>query len=102
MRYVDDGCHKESGTPDDVVGFYQPESLEAFVRCCSDNGASCNTFSNCQDTSDLVNYAGAESICASNGMRLCTKDELLTDMCCGTGGQCDSAGVWTSTLYIGI
>ena len=102
LRYVDDGCHKERNTPDDVVGFYQPESSEAFVRCCSEDGASCDTPSDCKDPTNLVNYSRAESICSSNGNRLCTKDELLTDICCGTGGKCDSYGVWTSTRNTGI
>jgi len=34
-------------------------------------------------------------------MRLCTKDELFTEICCGTGGQCDNYQVWTSTLKPG-
>ena len=97
MRYVDDGCHSEGSSPDDIVGFYQPGSSEAFVRCCSDDGATCATFSNCQSSGDLVSYAEAVSKCTTNGMRICTKDELLNDICCGTGGQCDSYGVWTST-----
>merc|ERR1711899_573156 len=98
--YVDDGCHSENNTPDDVIGFYQSESSTAFVRCCSTDAAGsidCDTISNCQNTNDLVTYADAETECAANGMRLCTKDELLTDICCGTGGQCDSYAVWTST-----
>ena len=98
--YVDDGCHTEGSTPDDVVGFYQSESSTAFVRCCSTDAAGstdCDTVSNCKDSSDLVTFADAETECAAQGMRLCTKDELLSEICCGTGGQCDSAGVWTST-----
>ena len=102
LRYVDDGCHSEPAFPtDDVVAFYQAESSEAFVRCCSDDGSPCNTFSNCQDSSDLVNYTDAVTECTANGMRLCTKDELLSDTCCSTGGKCDNYGVWTSTLYTG-
>ena len=97
MYYVDDGCHSEGSTPDDIVGFYQLSSSYAFVRCCSTDGTSCSTQSNCKDSNDLVTYADAEAECATNGQRLCTKDELLTDICCGTGGQCDSAEVWTST-----
>ena len=95
--YVDDGCHSEGSTPDDVVGFYQSEDATAYIRCCSTDGTTCSTESNCQNTNDLVTYADAETECAANGMRLCTKDELLTDICCGTGGQCDSYAVWTST-----
>ena len=95
--YVDDGCHSENSTPDDIEGFYQSEDSTAFVRCCSDDGTSCSTVSNCNDSSNLVTYADAEDECAANGMRICTKDELLTDICCGTGGGCDSKVVWTST-----
>ena len=95
--YVDDGCHSEGSTPDDIVGFFQPESSTAFIRCCSTDGAGCSTESRCNNSDDLVTYADAEATCVANGGRLCTKDELLTDICCGTGGQCDSYGVWTST-----
>ena len=102
MYYVDDGCQSEGANPDDIDGFYQSESSTAYVRCCSDDATSCTTLSDCKDTSDLVNYSDAEKECIENGMRLCTKDELLTDVCCATGGGCDSLGVWTSTLYSGI
>ena len=101
LYYVDDGCHSEGYTgQDDVTGYYEDESsVAAYVRCCSDDGTTCDTVSNCRQTSDLVAYADAEQECIDNGMRLCTMDELLSDICCGTGGNCDSAAVWTSTLY---
>ena len=101
LYYVDDGCHSEGSTgQDDVTGYYEDESsVAAYVRCCSDDGTTCDTVSNCRQTSDLVAYADAEQECIDNGMRLCTMDELLSDICCGTGGNCDSAAVWTSTLY---
>ena len=101
LYYVDDGCHSEGSTgQDDVIGYYEDESsVAAYVRCCSDDGTLCDTVSNCRQTSDLVAYADAELECWTNGMRLCTMDELLSDICCGTGGSCDSAAVWTSTLY---
>jgi len=98
--YVDDGCHSEGNTPDDVTGFYQSQALDAYVRCCSDDATSCTTVSDCQKTVDVVNYDDAVAECTSIGMRLCTKDELLTEVCCGTGGQCDSHAVWTSTPYV--
>ena len=47
-----------------------------------------------------MNYSDAEETCANNGMRLCTKDELLSDICCGTGGSCDNYLIWTSTSSI--
>ena len=95
--YVDDGCHSEGANPDDITGFFQSQFAAAFVRCCSTDGTSCTTKSQCTDSADLVMYADAEAECAASGQRLCTKEELLTDMCCGTGGSCDSHGVWTST-----
>jgi len=45
-----------------------------------------------------MNYVDAEAECLDRGKRLCTMDELLSDMCCGAGGGCDSELVWTSTL----
>ena len=99
LYYVDDGCHSERRTPDDIIGYYEDESsVAAYVRCCSDDGTTCDTFSNCNRKSDLVAFADAEQKCVDNGMRLCTKDELLSEICCGTGGNCDSGAVWTSTL----
>ena len=95
--YVDDGCHSENFTPDDVAGFYLSEYATAFTRCCSSDGSSCSTESKCTDSSDLVTYAEAEAKCSTKGMRLCTEEELLSDVCCATGGQCDNYVVWTST-----
>ena len=90
--------------PDDIVGFYQSESSSAFVRCCSTDGTSCSTISDCTDSGDLVTYAEAADKCAAEGLpgsyRLCNKNELLEDICCGTGGQCDDYGVWTSTRNV--
>ena len=83
--------------PDDIVGFYQSGSSLAFVRCCSIDGNSCSTISDCRDSGDLATMAEAVEKCAAEGKRLCNKNELLTDKCCGTGGQCDNYGVWTST-----
>ena len=97
--YVDDGCHSENHRPDDISGFYQSESSTAYVRCCSSDGSSCKTMSQCYNSTYLVTYAKAKDECEANGMRLCTMDELLSDVCCGTGGRCDNYRIWTSTLY---
>ena len=97
LYYVDDGCHSEGSNPDDINGFYQADDAYAFVRCCSTDRTSCSTISQCTNSNDLTNYADAKGTCEANGQRLCTKDELLSDICCGTGGSCDSHEVWTST-----
>jgi len=83
--YVDDGCHSEGTTADDVTGFFQSETSEAFVRCCSSDGSLCDTVNDCTNSNNLMNYANAEEECNAIGMRLCTKDELLTEVCCGSG-----------------
>ena len=85
-----------------MTGYYQAETSEAFVRCCSFDGTSCTTVNDCNDSDNLMSYSDAEDECSKIGMRLCTKDELLTEVCCGTGGTCDSNAVWTSTVSTGI
>ena len=102
MFYVDDGCPSESDeAPDDIVGSYQSKSFLAGVRCCGKvwGARSCATVGNCP--ADFTTYDDAVSKCASVGGRLCTKQELLGDVCCGTGGSCDSRAVWTSTKDAG-
>ena len=98
--YVDDGCHTENqwGKPgkkdDDYLGTFQPEPFGAGVRCCSEDGATCKTIGKCPGT---ASHSEAQEKCEGKGMRLCTKDELLTEICCKTGGNCDNHQVWTST-----
>ena len=104
--YVDDGCHSEcrivngkqhciDGIDDDYIGTFQTNSFGAGVRCCSNDGTTCKTQKGaCPGEST---YSEALKKCSDIGMRLCTKAELLTEMCCKTGGWCDSHPVWTST-----
>ena len=96
--WVDDGC-KGTGTSHD--GSFHDQSYQAGVRCCSNDGSTCTTpedFS-CKDD-EMLSYGEAVSKCSDNG-RLCSKDELLSGICCGTGGGCDSYEVWTSTSESG-
>jgi len=44
-----------------------------------------------------VTYDEAAKLCSDEGLRLCTKEELKSDICCKTGGGCHSSAVWTST-----
>ena len=101
--YVDDGCHteksgKKSGGKDDYNATFELSSFEAGVRCCSMDGTTCDTFSKCPGKST---YCDAVRECEEKKMRVCTKDELLSEICCDTGGQCDNHPVWTSTLEPG-
>ena len=87
------------GISDDLVGSYQPNSFQAGVRCC--DGNTCRTEGNCPG---VATHSEAVDICSEigEGWKLCTKDELLSEMCCRTGGNCDSSAVWTSTLEQGM
>ena len=94
--YVDDGCHSElSNTKDDVIGAFLPKSSEAGIRCCTTDGKDCETPDDCPFNN--VMYDNAASQCAERGQRLCTKSELLSEICCKSGGNCDDYAVWTST-----
>ena len=99
--YVDDGCQSDTASGDNVVGSYQPKSFKAHVRCCSSEGDKCYTLGNCRDADNAVNYDAARKKCESSGYRLCTKDEILNDVCCKGGGDCDFYTVWTSTSIKG-
>ena len=92
MFWVDDGC-PSGGTSHD--GSFQDKSYEAGVRCCSNDGTDCDTFLDCND--NKMSYVDAESECSNENRRLCSKAEMLSGICCGTGGSCDSYEVWTST-----
>ena len=96
FRYVDDGCHSVS---DDIHGSFKPKSFRTGVRCCSVDGKTCQTPGQCPGN---FSYFEAESLCNLSGHRICTKDELHSGVCCGTGGTCDNNAVWSSTNQTGI
>ena len=98
MFWVDDGC-PENG--DDPEGEYKPKSSKECLRCCSADGKACNTPGECPG--DKWTKDDAETRCAEEGegYRLCTKEELKSEVCCGTGGSCDSYQIWTSTPQAG-
>merc|ERR1711899_673787 len=85
--------HCTSGSPESAGSFQQTSHL-AGVRCCSQDGNSCVTPGNCPD--DNMSFDDATRKCAELGKRLCTKDELNGEVCCGTGGMCNLYEVWSS------
>ena len=94
MKYwVNDGCNTK-GFPE-TIGSFQEKSHLAGVRCCSNDGSICETPGNCP--ADNMSFDDAAQECAGLGKRLCTKDELVAEICCGTGGMCNLYEVWTST-----
>jgi len=98
--WVDDGCHTEHDRhPVDYVGAYlQGTQAGAFARCCAGDGSSCTSPQNCLKGQPGT-YAAASAVCHDLGLRLCTKNELISEVCCLTGGQCDNSPVWTSSAY---
>ena len=96
LRYVADGC---STNGKEVFGSYEQHNSTAGTRCCSLDGQTCTTPENCGNTKR--NFEASSTICTSKIQRLCTEQELLTGVCCGTGGSCDNHGVWTSTTSKG-
>ena len=88
------GCPKEN---DGQTVTLMPQ--EAAVRCCSLSGISCIT----PGGHDAEQYGGclekttfeeAEGKCASINMRLCTLEELESNLCCGTGCEFDMKPTW--------
>jgi len=76
------------------------------VRCCSDsliqgwnkrNGCDVWSASEVPICFHKENFVGAKSVCAANGARLCTTEELISDCTKGTGCNHDSDMLWSST-----
>ena len=120
LHYVDNGCQSdpwvlEGGYHWRMNGTYRNDSYKAFVRCCSNDGKTCEAFSDCQDHNITSTYHEAISKCSSIGKRLCTKEELWNERieisnlkssthwdCCAARTQCNNHAVWTSDTISGI
>ena len=87
--YVEGGCRRQG------EGSFQPKSYKARVRCCSNDGKSCDSPLDCNN--HQMSFDKAVEKCKETGRRLCTKAELLSKVCCSTGGGCDDFLIWTST-----
>ena len=88
---VEDGCPTRGQKVD---GSVKRKSFKACVRCCSNDGMTCSTPLHCGKHDNLMTYDDAELKCKESGARLCKKEELLNNVCCGTGGMGDSKPVW--------
>lgn len=88
----------------------------AGVRCCWEdptgvlvNGVNtkCKTTHKCEVDGQQqpgISYAEAIEHCAQNNCRrICTREEIeQSEVCCGTGGNCNWHAVWTSTPETGL
>eukprot|EP01051_Picozoa_sp_SAG22_P004210 SAG22_NODE_220_length_14862_cov_73.769424_1_plen_1257_part_10 len=115
--WLEDGCHSNSVNNRQEAYVSAPTESVGEVQCCGNSWSDANGVQaegTCQRMNILSDfqcisgnndaskftYYEAESMCAAQGMRLCTKQETLSESaagCCGTGCQYDNVHVWTST-----
>ncbi len=97
--------------PRHVPGRCMHASQGAAIRCCSSGQRACTSV--CEprqllqgtpphqpQTPGVSGFAAsheqASAECTTIGMRLCTRHELASSMCCSSGCQADGALVWTA------
>ena len=83
------GCPSDDNAIQNTQDIISTTTQTAFVRCCSKIGGSCKI----PDCSRLT-FSNAEQKCSESGMRLCTKEELASNICCKTGCGYDRKLVW--------
>ena len=86
-----------SGCPQNAIGYqnYQEDMISTTqtgnVRCCSYDGGSCESETiGCL----TLTFSEAQEKCSEFGMRLCTVEELNTNICCSTGCSFDFELIW--------
>ena len=103
--YVDDGCqtNDEDSPVPSYYGTFLPKSSTAGALCCNGTAdVSCIAVpEDYSCTENATIYDEAYNYCKEKGNRLCTKSELLSNICCGVGGNCDNHPVWTSSTNTG-
>ena len=86
-----------SGCPQNSNGWqnYQEDmsstTQTGAVRCCSYDGGSCESETIGCFT---LTFSEAQQKCSEFGMRLCTEEELFTNICCSSGCSFDYELVW--------
>ena len=101
--YVDNPCQSEQKyDQNSLAGTFQPESFRARVSCCGMNGATCVTKGNVSDNCiHTATYDEAVSQCTAMNMRLCSRQELLSNICCESEAlkthELFGQVAWTST-----
>ena len=85
------GCPSDANAIQNTQDIISTTTQTGFVRCCSKIGGSCK--SEIPDCSKLT-FSNAEQKCSESGMRLCTKEELASNICCKTGCNYDRELVW--------
>ena len=96
--YTDDGCHSEDGDYD-ASNDYEIACTDisggvAYARCCSSDGSTCISPDDCPSGT----YDEISQVCQDLGYRLCTHEEMESDICCGTGLNCMFANLNSSKV----
>lgn len=86
--------YSDSNEPDTLV--VDADWAVAGTRCCSDSTSTVQSY--CTSPCDLVDYATAEAMCAAQGKRLCTANEILNLPLASGSDDCsyDYSFVWTT------
>lgn len=91
LKSVTDGCSKNGQA--NVVDACLEEVDLAGVRCCSYDASECT--SHCPTgANQLYSYTEAMQYCADAGKRLCSREELASEVCCDSGCGYDNEQVW--------
>jgi len=91
-----DGCQNEYGELIPSV-VHTDAAHTASVRCCSNDGSSCETADLEGGCASGQTQAEAIAVCAANDMRLCSESEMAGNICCGSGCGFDDHAVWVDT-----
>ena len=84
------GCPSKDNSIENTQDVISTDQTGA-VRCCSFDGGSCE--SDIPECFTLT-FSNAKQECSEFGMRLCTEEELASNICCGTGCNFDFELVW--------
>ena len=99
LHNVTKGCQYAKNVTTDVI-YSRPEGISAHpgdahhaVRCCNKIGDDCVTPTPC-----LLHttYEEAKEICHQHGLRLCTRAEMLNNICCQGGCGIDGKRTWVA------
>lgn len=85
----------------ELIPFFvsQSEADTASVRCCSMAGDACETSSlegGCPALLERT-FAEAQEVCSTRGMRLCSRSEMDSNICCNSGCWFNHHSVWVTT-----
>lgn len=96
--WIAEGCTKEKAPSIDFKSAPKKIKVDetASVRCCSsaDRDAKCE--SKKVGCAKGKTYKEAKEVCAKHNMQLCTRQQLESQICCGSGCNFDSKLIWTS------